>query len=399
MPAGRARRSSALHAAPGLALLPDPVLLDGLAALAGAESVLDVVDATCRVLVGVDGLRAAAVVQRHSGAAVVLGSSGYGCDAMGPGARLPLDSGLPVVEAIRTGQVVRQGTGPGWCAVPFGRRTATPGALLLSLTVAPPEDEDDVLRLQRLAHAVGLALTRAARQEQSAADLGALISGLTAPSSPDSADLAIRQRPLGGTIGGDVLLALPDDRGGRWLVSADVCGCGLPASTGAAAVRTAVRALAPIATGPAQLLSLLDAALRPEAPDGSFITAAAVHVRGNRIRAASAGHPVPLLLTAYGAVELAVQPGAPLTLETAEGPLALPELDAAAPAGALLVLYSDGLLDRRGPGGGELDVTALLEAAAGQLRSGPAAVADAVLAAAEAAGPAEDDVSVLVSRL
>ena len=399
MPAGRARRSSALHAVPSLALLPDPVLLDGLAALAGAESVLDVVDATCRVLVGVDGVRAVAVVQRHGGAAVVLGSSGYGCDAMGPGARLPLDSGLPVVEAIRTGQLVRQGTGPGWCAVPFGRRTATPGALLLSLTVAPPQDEDDLLRLQRLAHATDLALTRAARQERSSADLGALVAGLMPPPHVDEADIALRQRPLGGGLGGDVLLALPDGSGGRWLVSADVCGCGLPASTGAAAVRTAVRALVPHASGPAQLLSLLDAALRPEAPGGSFVTAAAVHVRADRMRVASAGHPVPLLLTAYGAVELAVQPGAPLTLETNHGRLAVPELDAAAPAGALLVLYSDGLLDRRGPDGGELDVTALLEAAAGQLRSGPAAVADAVLAAADAAGPAEDDVSVLVNRL
>ncbi|MDT7550873.1 MAG: hypothetical protein QOE84_3267, partial [Actinomycetota bacterium] len=75
----------------------------------------------------------------------------------------------------------------------------------------------------------------------------------------------------------------------------------------------------------------------------------------------------------------------------------LPELTISVEPGALLVLYPDGLTDRHGATGGEIDVRRLAKAATGA-RS-PAHAALAIVDAAEAVGPADDDASVLVARL
>jgi hypothetical protein len=389
---GRARPAPALR--PALSL-SEAALLEALAALAGAGSCLDVCEALCGVLLDLDGVRAAAVLQRRHGDAVVVGSAGYGCDTMGAGSRLPLDSGLPAAEAIRTGLLVQQGDGPAWCALPFGRRTAAPGALLLSLTTGPATDPSDLVRLQRLATALGAALARAARSDRTAEDLSTVIAGLTPQPAADEAHSAVRQISQSGPLGGDVALALPDGHGGRWLVAADVSGSGLAAAGRAAAVRVAVGALAPSADGPAQLLELLDRTLRPQTPDGGFVTAVVVHARDGLLRAASAGHPAPFLLVAGVAAPLELEPGQPLALETTELLPAPVEVAAHVPAGAMVVLYSDGLIDRRGPDRAELDIQVLVNATAGLTT--PAAVAAALIDAADAAGPADDDTSVLAS--
>jgi hypothetical protein len=364
--------------------------------MAGAGRRHEVADAVCRVLVAAEGVRAVAVTQRSGHDAVVVASAGYSCDAMAPGARLPLDSGLPVAEAVRTGLLVAQGTGPGWIAVPFGRRASTRGALLLSLMTAPSEEPGELSRLHDLARALDDALLRATEHDRVAEDLTCVLAGLAPKETSDPSRDAVRQTAKEAELGGDVVLALPDGTGGRWLVAADVCGSGLGAATGAIAVRTAVRALLPLAQGPSQLLQLLDAALRPEAPDGGFVTAVVAHVAEGRLRVASAGHPGPLLMTADGITELDLITAQPLALETTTELAAPVEWSGAVPAGAMLVLYSDGLIDRRGPDGTDLDVTVLL---AGTDAATPSGVADALVAAADAAGPAADDTSVLVSRL
>ena len=127
--------------------LDDALVLDVLSRLAGAGSAADVAAAVLAPLVELDGVRAACVVVRDGEDAVVVGSAGYDCDSMAPGARLPLGAGLPVTEAVRTGRTVVQGTGPSWAAVPSGR--VRRGALLLSLTDPPPGDEP-LRRLERI---------------------------------------------------------------------------------------------------------------------------------------------------------------------------------------------------------------------------------------------------------
>lgn len=375
--------------------LSEAVLLDAVTAIAGAGSRLEVAAAVTAALMDAEGVRAAAVLQRHGEAALVVGSAGYACDTMAVGAALPLDSGLPAVRAIKAGQVVVQGTGPSWCATPFGHRPVERGALLISLT-APPPDGIVLARLQRVAAAVGSGLARAEQSDRTAAELSALLGALSAAQPADGAGIAIRQSARGGELGGDVALTVSDARG-RWLVLADVSGAGVAAAGRAVAMGIAARALVPAASGPAHLLELLDRAVRPQTPEDGFVTAVVAHVQPGLLRVASAGHLAPILLTARGPVLLPVEPAPPLALSTAERLPTPAELVTRVPESALLVLYTDGLVDRRTAGGSELEIRCLLAAA--DDASAPADVADALIAAADAAGPADDDTAVVVSRL
>jgi hypothetical protein len=302
------------------------------------------------------------------------------------GARLPLDAGLPVTEAVRTGRTVVRGTGPAWVAVPFQQRRT--GALLLSLHAPPPQDLAPVVSLAR---ALGRALERARHTEDALTELAVLTAGAV-QALEATPDVVVRALPLEGTVGGDVLLAEPDGRGGRWLVVADVCGTGLAASQVGRAVATAARALAPYASGPAALLRDLERSLRPVVAQGSFVTALVVHLGRDGASVASAGHPPPLLLTSSGTTAVDVLPGLPLGLETGrdEAYAAVPLV---LPPDALLLLHTDGLGDREGARGTE--PLALLR---GIEPGDPATVADLVLAAAERAGPASDDVALMVVR-
>jgi hypothetical protein len=386
--------------------VPREIVVPALLALVEADSRLDVAHACLPLLVQLPGVRAAAVVQRADRDAVVLASAGYDCGAMGPGARLPLTSGLPTTEAVRTGRLVEQGTGPSWVALPFGRGPSAPGALLLSLDVAPPGDAEERSRLQQVAAALGAALHRAGTaegagtaDEAGAAALAGLVQVSTALGSHGECcpgtRVVVRQLPRTGDVGGDVALCLPAGDGGCWLVMADVCGSGPAAAPLAVALQAAALASSPYAAGPSQLLSDLDRAVRPAAGDGRFVTAVAVHLRSGRARVASAGHPPPLLLDADGVVELGAPPGPPLALD-GQPAERCPERSWPVPAGSVVLLHTDGLTDRRAAGG-----VSVLDAArlcAGRGPSDLESLADGVLSSAAAAGLPGDDVSLLLAQ-
>lgn len=372
-----------------------PLLADTLAALAGADTATSVAAAGLPLLLDQPGVRACAVLVRDAEHALVLASAGYDCGAMAAGTTIPLDAGLPVTEAIGTGRLVVRGSGPSWVAVPFGRRRT--GALLLSLTSAPPATADDLARLHRLARALGDALERAGRQEGALVELADVALRLTPATSTDAGlDVAVRCLPIQGAVGGDVALCLPDPRGGHWLFVADVCGAGLLGALTARSVATAVAAVTPYVDDPEQLLAAVERAVRPEVGAGSFVTALAAHLLDGRLRVASAGHPAPLLLTATGALALPLDPGEPLALEIGTG-VARRTTAYDLPAGAVLLLHSDGLTDRCTEEGTRAVEPAALASAGceGSLD----AVADRLLAAAQTAGAAGDDVSLLLVRV
>lgn len=376
--------------------LPDPLVLDAVAALAGARTEPDVVSAVLPLLVGRPGVRAAAVVRRSGRSAVVLGSDGYPCGTMSAGAELPLDAGLPVTEAVRSGRTVVQGSGPSWVAVPFGGGREVPGALLLSLTGAPP-DPDDVARLQRLARSLGESLRRASGQSRDTAALAALSAGLqSVPLLGADLETAVRVLPREDGAGGDVVACVPDGRGGSWLVMADVCGSGVAAALVGRSVRTAVRALATAAPGPAALLVGVEAAVAPDVAVDCFITAVAVHVAsdGRSLRVATAGHPPPLIVLQGRAVAVEVDPSPPLALQD-DVPPTLVETVCELPSGAAVLLHTDGLTERRTP-----THVALLDphVLAFGLGDDLEQAADAVLTAAGLVGPAHDDVTLLLAR-
>lgn len=379
---------------PARLLVSDALLTDLLVGLAGARTQVEVLDAVLSRLAARAGVRGTAVVLRAGRNVVIQQSAGYDCLTMAAGAQLPLDAGLPVTEAVRRGRTTVQGSGPAWIAVPFGRDTHLPGALLLSLECAPPEATADLTRLHRLAGAVGDALHRAELVDRAEAQLAAVSAALAEPVA-ERDGVVLRTAAADGQVGGDVVASFPDRCGGRWLLAADVVGTGLVAGLLARSVRAAARAAVDLAPGPAALLAAVEQGIADTVPPGCFVTAAVVRMdAGGRLVAASAGHPPPVLLGAGAPVELAVEPGPPLALGA--GPAAVrPELHLEVPAGAVVLLYTDGLVERRTPDGvRQLEATTL----AADLPDDLAAAADRLLAAADAVGPAQDDVSLLLAR-
>ena len=385
---GLVRAASRLH-------VPAGVVEPALALLAEAGSREDVAAACLPVLGDLPGVRAAAVVSRHGREVVVLGSTGYDCGVMAPGATLPLDAGLPVTEAVRTGRPVAQGAGPGWQALPFGR-AGRGGALLLSLDVSPAADRESVDRLLRIAATLGRALERAAGHDGDAGDLAVVTAALRPRDLVTTRwHVASRQLTGEGDVGGDLVTCLDDDADGTWFVVADVCGAGLPAALVAGAVRTAVHAAAPLVNGPSALLAAVERAVRPVVGADCFVTATAVHARPDRLRVASAGHPLPLLLAHGVPVPLACEPGPPLALD-GQAPQACAEAAVDLPGAAALLLHTDGLTDRRTADGIRmLDPRVLV---AGVDLSSLGTAADAVLARADEVAPPSDDVSLLLVR-
>lgn len=327
--------------------LPVSLLLDALEALVRAETASAVASACLPLLLDERGVRGCALVQRHGRAAVVVGSAGYDCGSMEAGVPLPLDAGLPVTEAVRTGRLVVRGGGPSWVAVPFGERRA--GALLLSLTSAPPDSPGELARLHRLARAVGDALRRTAEQEEAVVGMSVVAAHLAA-SCPAAAghDVAVRLLPYDGRVGGDIVVCEQGRDGATWLVVADVCGAGMAGALTARGVGVAVSALAPHAAGPEDLLAGVERAIRSTIGPGSFVTAVAVLLSGERLNVASAGHPVPLVLSAAGVGPVLVEPGEPLALETGTGCVRR-ATSLVLPADAVLLLHTDGLTDRSTP--------------------------------------------------
>ena len=367
-------------------VLPPEALAALLAALSRAERPEDVAAAALLPLVELDAVRAGAVVLLGRRDVQVLVSAGYPCGTFAPGARLPLDSGLPVTEAARTGRAVLQGRGPSWVAVPLHVAGRCVGALLLSLHGRLP-DEPVLAALRRLAAALGPAIGRAQRTKGRDDEL-AVLEALLAPDPAcglPGCDVVVRTSPFGGRLGGDVVECVPDS-GGGWLLVADVVGRGAQAAPVAHALRAAVQACAPGAHGPADVVRALERVV-PRAAE-SLVTALVVRVDGDRALLCSAGHPPPLLVL-DGAVEpVPVEPGLPLGtgLGSPGGPVVPLAL-----AGGVLVVWSDGLLDRDD----EVDLPALLGRCCGDDLDD---LAGAVLAGCDDAGPAQDDLSLVLLR-
>lgn len=382
--------SAANSAAPGRRLAPavglgplidGPCLVEALTRLVAADEPADVAAAALGPLVLRPGVRAGLVARAPAPGddPVVLASSGYDCSTMRRGAVLPLDAGLPVTEAVRTGTTRVVGTGPSWVAVPAG----TGAALLLSLT-SPPPPPSGVALLERLGRSLATGLSRARRGEDLRADLLLLEQDL-ADRPGGGPGLVVHRRPYRAPLSGDVV-DLVAEGGARWLLVADVCGRGHAAAVGADRLRAAFRACAAAPGGaglPSAVLRRLDRALDGGPED--FATALVVRVDGEDVAVGAAGHAPPLLLPG-GRVEL--EPAEPLGLRL-DGPwVPSPDLGLRLPRGSRLLASTDGLVDRRT----EVDLDAVVAGLCSDLD--PQAVLDAVVRACDGAGPAQDDVSV-----
>jgi serine phosphatase RsbU (regulator of sigma subunit) len=205
------------------------------------------------------------------------------------------------------------------------------------------------------------------------------------------------------SIGGDWYDAFLQPDGDTVLVIGDVMGHDIEAAAAMGQVKTLVRGIAfDRLEEPAGVLRRVDHALVGLAVP-TLATAlvcrveqtAAERAEGmRRLRWASAGHPDPMLVDADGrVVDLVAAVGPPLGIgwlgPRADGEVLMPE-------GSTLVLFTDGLFERRGVplDEGRAQVRALLESSAGLSLE---ELCDRLLTRLVGEG-AEDDVAVLAVR-
>jgi serine phosphatase RsbU (regulator of sigma subunit) len=195
----------------------------------------------------------------------------------------------------------------------------------------------------------------AAAQQQVAERLQ--LSLLSPPVQPDHLELAVRYRPAtqGVSIGGDWYDAFLQPDGDTVLVIGDVMGHDIEAAAAMGQVKTLVRGIAyDRLEEPAGVLRRVDHALVGLAVP-ALATALVCRVEQGpeeraagvrRLRWATAGHPEPMLLLADGTVlDLTAPVGPPLGIgwlgARADGVTEMPE-------GSTLLLFTDGLFERRG---------------------------------------------------
>ncbi|MDG4827886.1 fused response regulator/phosphatase [Solwaraspora sp. WMMD1047] len=157
-------------------------------------------------------------------------------------------------------------------------------------------------------------------------------------------DLAVRYEPASAQseVGGDFYELVMLD--GHLLVAiGDVAGHSLHAATVMAEIRHTVRAYAVEGHQPGAVLERVDLLMRTLLPgELATVCVALLHPPTGRIRMASAGH-LPPLIVQDGKVEL-IEHRAPLLGVKAARP---PDREFVLPPGATLVLYTDGLIERR----------------------------------------------------
>ncbi|MFN0092336.1 MAG: PP2C family protein-serine/threonine phosphatase, partial [Acidimicrobiales bacterium] len=255
--------------------------------------------------------------------------------------------------------------------------------------------EAELVRGAAARAAVALEAARLAEQEHATAL--ALQRALLPSSTVERADLATAARYRPGDarlqVGGDWYETVPLADGRVAVAVGDVVGRGLAAAAVMGQLRTAFAALAPGGASPGVLLDELDAfARRVEGASYSTMCCAFVDPARGELRYASAGHP-PMLVVEPGAAPRYLEDGRSQPLG-AGPPRARPEAEAPLPPGATLLLYSDGLVERRRePLERSLRRLAAAAASAAKLDVGP--FCDEVLAALTAGRRLDDDLVLL----
>ena len=284
----------------------------------------------------------------------------------------------------------------GWLAAPL--RTAAGdnlGLVQLSDRYAgefTPDDEAVLVQLAGVASTVLQRLHLLQQQTDVALTLQRSILG------PDTlpAGFAVHYEPAADTleVGGDWYDVVPLPDGRFALVVGDVVGRGLDAAAVMGQLRSAARALLLEQRSPAEVLAVLDsfAALIPGATC-STVFCALVDPATGAVRYSSAGHLPAVLVAADGSSRLldAAQ-SLPLAVAAAPRPESVTDLSAA----MTLLLYTDGLVERRGE-----DLSDGLARAAAAVSAGRTLPLDALvqhLCARLLAGGHDDDVAFLLYR-
>jgi len=336
-------------------------------------------------------------------------------EALGPDSHLArvLRTGDPVVMTsgafetidalLRPGparDVLAQLAPDSGAVLPLRGRGRIVGLLSVFNGAGRPLTADVLATLHEIADRVGLAVDNArlyAQQRDLAQSLQRSL--LTEPPQREGLDIAVRYVPAAAAaqVGGDWYDVFVQREGATTFVIGDVVGHDTAAVAAMGQLRGLLRGIALSGTdGPLGVVTKLDEVMVGLDVE---VTATAVVARldGGRLRWANAGHPAPMLVPADGGDVVA------LGLTTSDLMLGIDpaadrhEQEVAVSPGDVLLLHTDGLVERRGQ---SLDEgSELLRQTLATLRDRPLdELCEALLARMLPARP-EDDVAVLAVRL
>ena len=345
-----------------------------------------------------------------------------GTDAVREWGDMPLDGPGPGTEVARTGVPLFLGQAelqrrypelaPRWervlatAVLPLGPPGRVEGLLVLVWYVEHASADAEQVLLRAFASYAGQALERASLLAERTATARTLQQSLLSSELPQAAHLQLRARyeAAGGLeqVGGDWFDGVVLPGGETMLVIGDVTGHDIAAAAAMGQLRIALRSLAVDRDdAPAQLLVRLESVLGSLGGEPLMASCVVGRVerdgeQGRRFRWTNAGHPPPLLVLPGGEVRcldstpellLGVRAGTPRTDHVVD-----------LPPGAVVLLYTDGLVERRGS---DLDTgIERLRAAAGVLAAGDLGEGlEDVLTTTLGGTAGGDDVAVLAARL
>ncbi|MCX4847474.1 SpoIIE family protein phosphatase [Streptomyces sp. NBC_00893] len=387
-------------------------LLHLAATLTEAVGVQDVVDRVPRQIMPAFGIQALAVMTAEEGRLRIIGHLGYTTELMDRFDATPLTSSTPAVRVLATGipaffatfadlrraypPATLQDNMAAWAFLPLTASGRTVGSMVLAYDRPHPFAAEERAILTSIAGLVAQALERARlydAQYQLAHSLQAALLPHALPLVP-GLDLAARYLPTthGVDIGGDFYDLIRLDETNAAATIGDVQGHNVNAAALMGQVRTAVHATA--GASPGEVLARTNRLLTDLDP-GLFTSCLYIHLdlAHHRARLATAGHPPPLLRHPDGHAEvLDVPPGLVLGIDptadytTTEIPL---------PPGAVLALYTDGLVETPG-----VDIEDAIGRLADHLARVPGrtaeSLADNLVHHATQCAPRNDDIALLV---
>ena len=338
-------------------------------------------------------------------------------DVLAPYREIALEGSFPALAALRSRRLVTGSSieeiagaetqlagvlaGAGLHAAATAPMIGTdgePSGVLIVLWSSPPTFDDDLRA--RIGAVADLCAQSAERSRLFDADRRVRTdlrrTVLPEPPHLDGLDLATRYVPAARSLGlgGDWYdaIALGDRR--MCVVVGDVSGHGVGAVAAMTQVRTVVHTLVVGGMALPQILERTSVMVRREGLGYATVLLAVLDLGRGTIDYVTAGHPPPVLRQPGGAVHALTGGrhsllGIDLT--------ARPSGYVPFPVGASLVLYTDGLVERRDTAiATSIDELVVRVRTAGPLA--PDALADELLAARPAVSSSEDDVALVVAR-
>ncbi|MGW7108892.1 SpoIIE family protein phosphatase [Streptomyces xanthophaeus] len=385
-------------------------------ALAEAAGVRDVAELLAEQIVPALGPQGLVLMVVEEGRMRIISHRGYPQEFLDRFDGAPLTSEVANAQVLTTGAPVffstyeefqrahpsapRYAGRNAWAFLPLAASGHPVGSLILSYDrrrAFPPAER---ALLTSLAGLITQALDRARLYDAKhdlAHTLQTALLPHTLPGVPDL-EVSARYRPAGQglDVGGDFYDLIRPTPSTVVAAIGDVQGHNVRAAALMGQVRTAVHAHATSGAPPSVLLARTNQLLADLDP-GLFTSCLIVQVDLDRQRAylSSAGHPPPLLRHPDGRTEvLEVPPGLLLGIEPSA---AYRTIEIPFPPGALLALYTDGLVETPGT-----DIDEATLSLAGHLAAAGDdsldEVADSLLRYAERAGPRHDDIALLLLR-